>query len=167
MTRFFVDAETDGLYGPFLSVAALVTNPQGQELDRFYGAISPEHLKVTTPWVCANVVPHLWQAEVFYPDEDGLLEGFWSFWMKYREDTECIADVAYPVETHLFTQCVCRNLPERNFLAPFPLYDLSTLLKARNLPPLESRQTLSGEALTSHDAMNDVRMAAAVWNRLV
>ena len=39
MKKFYVDAETDGLYGRFLSVAALVTDGNGSELDRFYTAL--------------------------------------------------------------------------------------------------------------------------------
>lgn len=75
--------------------------------------------------------------------------------------------MAYPVEARLFARCVSADLQRRRFLAPFPLYDLSTLLKAKNLPPLKERQKLSEKALTSHDAMNDVRMTAVIWNRLI
>jgi hypothetical protein len=35
MNYFFVDAETDGLYGSFLSVAVLITDNTGKELEHF------------------------------------------------------------------------------------------------------------------------------------
>lgn len=33
---FFVDAEMDGLYGTFLSIAVIVTDYEGNELERHY-----------------------------------------------------------------------------------------------------------------------------------
>lgn len=163
---FFVDAETDGLYGPFLSVAVLVTDETGVEQDRFYGAVQVEREELRSPWVREHVFPYLSRAEQFFKNEQSLLESFWQFWMQYREQVFCVADVSSPVESRLFTTCVLQNLPGREFLAPFPLYDLSTLLIARGIPWNANRQELSGLDLTSHDAMDDVRMMAAIWCRL-
>lgn len=165
--RFFVDAETHGLYGSFLSVAAMVTDEEGEELERFYGAIELGEVEVTDPWVREHVLPYLSQAERFFPTEGELLDAFWDFWMKHREAAECIADVAYPVEARLFRRCVEKRLPESNFLGPFPLYDLSTLLRAKGLPPLAERTSLVREKRVAHDAMNDVKMLAELWNRLI
>lgn len=66
---FIVDAETDGLYGKFLSVAALSTDEDGNFDDYFYGAVSDP--TVTSDWVKENVVPHLKNAERFYTTEAG------------------------------------------------------------------------------------------------
>ena len=49
---------------------------------------------------------------------------------------------------------------------PIPLYDLSTLLAANGIPFNANMQVLSGLSFKSHDAMNDVRMMAAVWQKL-
>lgn len=165
MKQFFVDAETDGLYGPFLSVAALVLGERGEELDRFYGAVPVDGLTVLTPWVRENVLPSLARAEQVFPDEAALLEGFWAFWLRHRETSLCIADVGVPVEARLFARCVQRAPKKRAFLGPYPLYDLSTALYLRGIDPLGDRRALSGLTLTAHDAMDDVRMLAALWNR--
>lgn len=166
MKRFFVDAESDGLYGAFLSVAAMVTDEAGAEFDRFYAAVRIPRDRIGSQWVRENVYPDLKNAETFFDTESEMLEAFWNFWMKHRADSVCISYVQYPVECRLFARCVAVNEAERVFLGPFPLYDLSTLLVARGYPFNADMQTLSGLNLKSHDAMNDVRMMAAVWNRL-
>ena len=164
MNRFFVDAETDGLYGDFLSVAVLVTDDCGEETDRFYAAV--EAPEVRSAWVRENVLPSLTNAEELVPNEQALLERFWRFWLKHREQAVCIADVACPVEARLFAKCVEAELPQREFLGPFPIYDLATLLAARGIDFDTDRRRLSGLDLRQHDAMDDVRMMAAIWNLL-
>ncbi|MBQ8515317.1 MAG: hypothetical protein IJ496_07955 [Ruminococcus sp.] len=162
---FFVDAETDGLYGSFLSVAVIVTDRTGTELDRFYGAVQIHPDAISSDWVKENVLPHLHEAEVFYPDENTLLEAFWAFWMKHHESCLCIADVPFPVEARLFMKCVELCPADRSFSAPFPLLDLASVLAANGISPLADRAALSGLGLTAHDAMHDVRMMVQLWNR--
>ena len=164
MNRFFVDAETDGLYGGFLSIAALVTDAENREADRFYGAVSVRPDAVQSQWVREHVLPHLHRAEQAFDSEDALLEAFWAFWVKHRDGCQCIADVAFPVEARLFARCVRRNVAEREFLAPFPLLDLSAVLLSRGVDPLADRTALSGLPLVPHDALHDVRMAAKIWS---
>lgn len=166
MNWFFVDTECDGLYGPFLSVAALVTTSTGRELDRFYGAVTPDPDELRSPWVRENVLPFLGRAERRFDSEEALLEAFWQFWMAHRETARCVADVGVPVEARLFARCVQKNLEERTFLAPYPLFDLSTLLESRGLDWKGDRQALSGLTLSPHDAMDDVRMLAEIWLQL-
>ena len=167
MNRFYVDAECDGLYGAFLSVAAMVTDENGRELDRFYVSVRANESDIQTDWVREHVLPYLANADEIVNTEDELLDSFWEFWMKHREDAVCIAYVQYPVEARLFSQCVMKAPEERTFLGPYPLYDLSTLLVARGLDPDQNMAELSGMELTEHDAMNDVRMTAKVWEKLI
>ena len=167
MNRFYVDAECDGLYGAFLSVAAMVTDENGKELDRFYVSVRANESDIQTDWVREHVLPYLANADEIVNTEDELLDSFWEFWMKHRESAVCIAYVQYPVEARLFSQCVMKAAEERTFLGPYPLYDLSTLLVARGLDPDPDMAALSGMELTEHDAMNDVRMIAKVWEKLM
>ena len=163
---FFVDAETDGLYGKFLSIAALVTYCQGQNLSSFYGSIKIDPSDIKTEWVKENVFPYLENADLFFDDETELLEAFWNFWLLHRESSECVAYVPYPVESRLFSTCVMNNVEKRQFLAPFPLYDLATLLESKKIDFNSNMQQLSSLNLQPHDAMDDVRMTAAVWLKL-
>lgn len=164
---FFVDAESDGLYGKFLSVAVLVTDENGQEIDRFYGAVKTNVEDISTQWVKENVYPYLDNADTLFDSEKLLLESFWDFWTKYRETADCVAYVEYPVETRLFSTCVMHNPEERQFLGPFPLYDLATLLESKSIDFDCNIQELSGMDLVSHDAMNDVKMCANVWRKYI
>mgnify|MGYP006873129923 CR=1 FL=1 len=102
-----------------------------------------------------------------FSKEQAMLEAFWNFWLRWRDMAECISDVQSPVEARLFATCVQQDLKEREYLAPFPLFDLSTLLAARGLPWDSDRPALSGPLLAPHDAMADVRMLAQIWNRLI
>lgn len=167
MKRFFVDAESDGLYGGFLSVAAMVTDEKGVELDRFYASVKISSEYIEAEWVKENVYPYLENADYHFDSESEMLEAFWAFWIKHRTDSICISHVQHPVESRLFTYCVMKDVEERMFLGPFPLYDLSTLLIARGLSFNEDMQILSGMSLKEHDAMNDVKMMAVVWNALI
>ena len=166
MKKFYVDAETDGLYGRFLSVAALVTDGNGSELDRFYTALRTDGSDIRSEWVKQNVLPYLSNALAFVDTEEELLDHFWAFWMKHRENAACITNVPYPVEARLFTACVRKDTAAREFLGPFPLYDLCTLAAAQGYGSDPDMAALSGLELTPHDAMNDVRIMAAVWEKL-
>lgn len=163
---FFVDAECDGLYGKFLSVAALVTDKNGTEADSFYGAVRVTDKNIASDWVKENVYPSLSNAQTFFDSEKELLEAFWEFWLRHREEADCVSYVPYPVESRLFITCVSENTEKRQLLAPFPLYDLATLLETKGYSFDSDVSNLSGLGLKSHDAMNDVRMTAEVWRKL-
>ena len=163
---FFVDAECDGLYGRFLSVAALVTDKNGTECDSFYGAVRVTEKDISNEWVKTNVYPFLRNAQELFGSEKELLEAFWCFWLRHRDNADCVSYVPYPVECRLFIACVEENTAERQLLAPFPLYDLSTLLETKGHCFDSDMSTLSGFSLQNHDAMNDVRMMAEVWKKL-
>lgn len=166
MNRFFVDAETDGLYGSFLSVAAMVTDENGAEIDRFYAAVDISFEQIETEWVKENVYPYLKNADIRFDTEEEMLDSFWDFWMKHRQTSVCIAYVQYPVESRLFERCVMKNSTERAFWGPFPIYDLATLLDAKGLDFNADMQKLSALDLAAHDAMSDVKMMAEVWKKL-
>lgn len=160
---FFVDAETDGLYGRFLSVAALVTDENGEEKDRFNAAVATQEDEIESDWVKENVYPYLKNADRYFDDESDMLEAFWTFWMKHRENADCVAYVPYPVESRLFSACVSVDVSERQFLGPFPLYDLASVLESKGCCYNCDLAVLSELGLIAHNAMNDVRMMAAVW----
>ena len=97
----FVDAETDGLYGSFLSIAVILTDYEGNEIERYYWGINPKTLQIQSEWVMQNVVPIMGDYEICR-NEDELLDKFWNVWDKNRENTFAVADVCYPVESTLF-----------------------------------------------------------------
>lgn len=159
----FLDAETDGLYGHFLSVAIVVTTKDCQEIERHYYGICSENLQVREQWVSEHVLPIMGD---YTPcsDERELLENVWQLWEKYREDAYAISDVAYPVEARLFMECVKQDEANRRFCAPYPLLDLSNILYAKGFDPLADRKKLAGwEKDGQHNALEDVLMAVEIY----
>ncbi|ADI02114.1 hypothetical protein [Syntrophothermus lipocalidus] len=168
MKYFFVDAETDGLYGPVIAVGAVVYDDGWTELGTFQGAVDLDNYIMTEEWVKQNVLPHMKQIAPRYESESELLDAFWGFWITHREGCLCIADVAYPVEMSLFKKCVLKNEQERRFQGPYPLLDLSTALYVKGIDPLIDRGALvSGEAFTRHNPLDDARLAAKCWRLVV
>ena len=167
MNYFFVDAETDGLYGQYLSIAVLVTDECGNWIDHFYAALNNSLDEIKSEWVKENVFSHLRNAEIQYQNEYDLLEAFWGFWEKYRNNSYAVSDIMHPVESRLFTECVLHNLSSREYSAPFPLLDLSSILISKGIEWDLSRQELSGMDIASHDAMNDVKMTADIFWKIM
>lgn len=163
----FVDAETDGIYGSFISIAVIVVNSGYQELERHYWGICKDNLKVKTPWVRDNVIPVMGQYEPCQNEEELLLE-FWSVWEKYCENAYGIADVCFPVEARLFEKCVQCDLEKRQQKGPYPLIDLSSVLLTKGIDPLIDRKSLVREdKMEQHNALNDVEMTIAIWKEIM
>lgn len=164
--HMFIDAETDGLYGPFLSIAAIVCDSFGEEESVYYACRRCSAEDIKEEWVLENVFPYL-NSDKVYDTEQDLLSSFWEFYMKHKECI-CIGDVIYPVECRLFESCVRVNLSERSYQGPYPLLDLSSMLYARGLDPLIERTSLvDGADYISHYALDDVRMSIAIWKQYI
>lgn len=164
---FLVDAECDGLYGDFITVAGLIMDANGNETDRFYYGIQKENLHVKNEWVKENVLPKLGNYTPF-PNEREMLEAFWKKWITYHEDAYAAGDVIYPVECRLFQKCVEINEAERSILAPYPLLDLASILYAKQIDPICERIKLSDctQNEMQHNALFDIEMTVKIWKSL-
>ena len=170
MGTLFVDAETNGLYGTFLSIAAILLDDNGQESDSFYGTLRDPEKYVSSEWVKENVLPFLGNTvrsdDDFYNSESDLIESFFSFYLSHP-GCDVIADVPHPVESRLFIKAVSFDLKTREFQAPFPLMDLSSMLYANGYSPhIERRSLVDCSDLKLHNALDDVRMSIRVWRKL-
>lgn len=163
---FFIDAETDGLYGSIISVAMLVADSNGNEIERLYIGIKKENLNLSNEWVKENVLPILGDYDE-YENEEQILECVWSFWLKHRDNCYCIGDVTYPVECRIFEKCVSKDIENRKELAPFPLMDLSSMLYAKGIEPLTDRNELSCFTNLIHNAMADVENSLEIWRKYI
>ncbi|MBR5597144.1 MAG: hypothetical protein IKW30_07035 [Lachnospiraceae bacterium] len=161
----FVDAETDGLYGQVLSIGAVVVEENGRECSSFYQKQKIDPDAIQEEWVKENVIPLLGDC-VECETEEELLEAFWAFYMENHQ-CDVIADVPYPVEASLFYKCVLRDEKNRRFLAPFPLLDLSSMLYAKGMDPLISRQELMGKHVQQHNGLVDARMSAEIYFKYI
>lgn len=164
----FLDVETDGLYGAFLSAALIATDMQGNEIERAYYGIEKSKLKITEPWVIENVLPRMGDYEPCENEEE-LLRKAWGFWIRYQESAYAAAYVGYPVESRFLEACVRMNLPENTFKAPFPLLDLSSILLAKGYDPLLDLEELVTEdiAMNKHNPLYDVEMTVLAWKHLM
>ncbi len=55
-TKFlFIDAETDGLYGSFLTVGLVVTDDAGNMIEKAYYGIKKENMMISDVWTRENV----------------------------------------------------------------------------------------------------------------
>ncbi len=163
----FVDAESDGLYGAFISVAMKVIDVcTGKEIDCIYCGVAKDKLDVKEPWVKENVVPFLGEYTP-YDSECQMLEDVWRFWIKYAERADVVADVAFPVEYRLFAKCVEMNQVKRMYRAPFPLLDLSSMLYAIGIDPDADRLMLLDDMPKGirHNAMFDVDVSVLIWKK--
>lgn len=99
--------------------------------------------------------------------EEQLLECFWMFWMKYHENAYCIADVPFPVECRLFWRCVEMEKDTRQWKAPYPLLDLSSMLYLTGMDPLKPRENLIRAKRQMHNALEDVKTSLEIWKKYV
>lgn len=98
--------------------------------------------------------------------EEQLLECFWMFWMQYHENSYCIADVPFPVEYRLFERCVEIEPESRQWDAPYPLLDLSSMLYSNKIDPLISREDLIREKKEMHNALEDAKISLEIWKEI-
>ncbi|KIR01290.1 hypothetical protein P261_00104 [Lachnospiraceae bacterium TWA4] len=160
----FLDAECDGLYGRFISVAMVVIDNNGHEVDRMYKGIKKNQLlnSVESLWVRENVLPVMKEYDEV-DNENELIEAVWAFWMNYQKDAYMIVDVGYPVEARLLMNCVQNDPKTRIMQAPFPLLDLSSMLYAKRQDPLMDRSRFSKDVL--HNPLTDVDISIKIWKK--
>ncbi len=163
----FIDVETDGLYGGFLTAALIATDLEGNELERAYYGIRKDKMKIKEPWVMENVLPKLGEYEPC-EDENELLEKSWNFWLRYQEEAYAVCDVGYPVEARFIGACVGQDVTANAMKAPFPLLDLSSLIYAKGYDPLINREELIQEHCPNlvHNALYDVEVSIHIWKKL-
>lgn len=162
---FSVDCETDGLYGDIWSVGAAVIDPETQTMQLWYGLI--DTACVQDQWVRENIVSLVDFPPNFETRED-MLNGFWAFWMQYREDSICVADFGTPVEAGLFRACVALDPDNRTWEGPYPMHELGTALLLNAIDVDVNRREMAGrDDLVQHHPVHDAIAAALCWLKIV
>lgn len=148
-----------------MTIGVIVADESGMEIDSLYIGRKFDQNEIKTQWVRENVIPVMGEYQEV-ETERKLLEHFWSFWMKYHENSYCIADVPFPVEYRLFERCVEAETEFRQWDAPYPLLDLSSILYAADIDPLEPRKDLIREKKEMHNALEDVKTSLEIWKEI-
>lgn len=85
------------------------------------------------------------------------------FWNKFQEwkakGAALVADCTWPVEARFLLDCVDDNPMGRKWEAPYPLYDLSSILFMVGKNPLETFERLE-EELPKHNPLKDAKQSA-------
>lgn len=101
-------------------------------------------------WVKINVLPHLSDMPTVETDLE-LREEFFKFYMTHRENCDIWSDVNFPIETNFLSAVVLDDLEKRQFIMPYPLYDLSTIIPAE----LDRVKNCQIEGLKAHNPLDD------------
>ena len=162
MNTFSVDAETNGLWGQIFAIGACVG-------DKIFYERCPIDGNVNT-FVQENIIPVLKNMPETCANEDELLKKFAQFYMENKEGANVVTHVGFPVETGLF-----HKLHEKNFIgdwdAPFPIYDISTMLLMVGENPTEQEEFKQKVGIevdgNSHDPLYDARVTARIFQYIL
>jgi hypothetical protein len=168
--RLIFDVESVGLHGEGFAVGWVVMEAD-KEIDSGYAACSPDYAyegsKGDRIWVSNNVVPHLPPPTIKNSKEERahaapakLRQVFWDEWLRWKEKGATLwADCAWPVEARFLIECVQDGTDDRNWLGPYPLCEISTVLIYAGLDPLTKRDRLPSEKPAHHPTC-DARQSA-------
>ena len=160
---FSLDCETNGLYGDCFAVGVIILSPEGLIIDKFSGISQVE--EVTNDWVKENVLPELSGLKIFSTRKQ-MRDAFWEFWIKHKDTCICISDIGVPVESGFFKQCVLDDLDNRQWDAPYPLHEVSTLLFAKGVDPDINRieySDINTETIKQHNPVDDAYVSGLCW----
>lgn len=152
------DVESTSLHGTGFAVGAIVVNRDGTEVDRFE-LLSKEGAEKANDWVKQNVIPNLSDMPTCETDKE-LRDAFFNFYLKHKETAEVWSDVNFPVETN-FLHAIVNDAPtEREWLMPYPLFDVSTLIDVS----IDRCAECGIDGLRKHNPLDDSR--ASVYSLL-
>jgi hypothetical protein len=158
---FVFDVESIGLYGEGFAVGYVVTTRERKlieegcfacDLDRAIGLDEESR-----QWIGKNVKIPMYDCVAPWI----VREKFWEVLLRYRDTCLFFADCCYPVETNFLAACVKIDSPGRQWLAPYPLYDIAIIRAALGFDPLTTLPRLENE-LPKHNPLADARQSARI-----
>lgn len=156
---FVFDVEAIGLHGEGFAVGWVVVDDAGHVHHENLLSCPPKTAAGTPlnhAWVEANV-PVL---PMTHCTPQRLRQDFFEatrHWMGVG--AVLVADCAWPVESRFLSACIDDDVPTREWLGPYPLHDLASILLTKGLDPLEQRYRLDSE-LPKHNPLCDARQSA-------
>ncbi len=162
MKFMVIDVESIGLYGDAFAVAWVVVDSRSGETLEEVGLACDRNMCSGDPadreWVRQNVPP----LEITNGSWRDMLHSFWRAWRKWAEQgVAMVVDCGYPVETNFLSDVVVSDRENRKWLAPYPLYDLASILLAAGVDPREAFDRRENE-LPRHDPLADARQSARI-----
>lgn len=157
------DVESAGLHGEGFAVGFVVTNGK-ETLD--LGLYACPLYKVQghkgdsegRNWV----KQHCPTIKKTHEHPRGMRTMFWNKWQKWKvQGAVLVADCAWPVEARFLAKCVDDEPNSREWTGPYPLFDLSSVLLAMGINPLEKFPREESE-LPEHNPLNDAKQSARI-----
>jgi hypothetical protein len=168
MIIFSFDVETIGLYGGVFALGACVINEDGVELESLFLKTNHRYVSGTNlnfNFVALKILPSILTKDDNCMSELEIRTKFWNFYIQCKikyPDMIVVVDCGYPCEAGFLRACVNDNISEREFLAPFPLHELGTLILSKGEDPKEERERAQNET-PAHNPLCDARQSARLW----
>lgn len=166
-----IDVESLGLYGDPFEVSYVLIDESGQRTREMTYSYKVDFDSVPLEETREFLKKNVRQREPNCISLHDLLEKFWADYISIisvhsHEDLDIVADCGCPVESNLFRLAVLQDLKNRQFLAPYPLHELGTLLRVKGFDPVSSYSRLPDE-LPEHDSLNDARQSGRIYRELL
>lgn len=156
------DVESVGLHGTDFAVGFVIINRWGVEVQ--HGLMACERNETFgTPasldWCNKNIPP----IPITHSCPKDMREAFWAQWLCWNErGAKLVADCNWPVEARFLIQCVDEKPSEREWLGPYPLIDVGSVLLAKGQDPLQKFERKENE-LPEHNPLADARQSARIF----
>jgi hypothetical protein len=168
-TKYYMvfDVESIGLHGTGFAVGGGAFYSTGAQMASFSFACPSEGLKgdpKDIEWVNDNI-PLL---EITHRSPRQVRKAFWDTWLEYKSiypGIVMVAECPWPVESNFLSACI-QDDPSRIEDAPYPLYDVSSIMLACNEDPMATWERKESE-LPNHDPLADATLSARILTSLI
>lgn len=150
------DVESTSLHGTGFAFGVVVVDKSGLEIDHLE-LLSKEGAKKVNNWVKENVIPNLSDMPTCETDKE-LRDSFFNFYLKHKETAEIWSDVNFPVETNFLHSILNDSPKDREWLMPYPLKDMSTLIDV----DIDRHTECGITNLRKHNPLDDSRASACL-----
>jgi hypothetical protein len=162
-TPFFIfDVESIGIHGESFAVAGGVY-VDGREERSFFFSMDPDRLlgeetdriwiKSNVPYVKPNCSLQFSMLNDFYFELDTCRSMY--------PDLVVCAECVWPVEANFLSKVIAVNPVVRKWDGPYPLIDITSIMYAAGLDPMETWEREPAE-LPAHNPLCDVRLSARI-----
>lgn len=165
------DVESVGLHGEGFAVSMVVTNNL-EEISHVTWACLPDPAMSLSSYDDFKWV----QENVSYPPDTiwvqtprDVRNAFWAQWLRLKADNYVLcADVCWPVEANFLSECVRDDRHVRKFEGPYPLIDLSPILKLAAPSPVYNGRLKEHQPAHNPlmDCQHSLRQLRHIMNRL-
>jgi hypothetical protein len=160
------DVETVGVFGPPFAAGYVVVDLDGNTYAEGIASIPLKEAEgILTlergediEWVGRNVLPTLPVPNLNKTQE--LYQWFWERWLFWKDEGAKLAtDVGFPIEAKFLDKCIEDCSGQKD--SPYPLFDVSSFLRARGMDGVGTYERL-GHELPAHNPLNDSRQSARI-----